>query len=77
MKTSISMSKANVFFVENRFDKTGVYSSSGKKIIPCKYKKIELIENETNNYFKAKISDNQYEYFSITGKKLPQIRVNN
>ena len=69
--------KSKCFFVENRFDKTGVYSSSGKKIIPCKYKKIELIENETNNYFKAKISDNQYEYFSITGKKLPQIRVNN
>lgn len=65
--------KANCFFVENRFDKTGVYSSSGKKIIPCKYKKIELIENEGKKYFKAKLSDNQYKYFSISGKEMPQM----
>ena len=51
--------------------KVGVFPLEGKRmIIPCEYKKIDLVEMDGANYFKAKSDDNQYVYFTLTGESV-------
>lgn len=55
--------------------KVGVFSLEGKRmIIPCEYKKIDLVEMDGANYFKAKSDDNQYVYFTLTGEKVSHLK---
>ena len=51
----------------------GVFSLEKKRlIIPCEYKRIDLVEIDGNRYFKAKSRDNRYVYFTLAGEEVPQ-----
>lgn len=67
----------NIFIVGDKNDKYGVYSKTGKKLIPCSYKHIYLIKAGKGNYLIGQKEDNNYVYISMDGEILNDIKINN